>query len=219
MHHIPYGIDLSHFKRVPKSRADLGLPEDCPVILFSCWYESNRAPFYRKGLPDLATAFVSHVLPSMPQAILAVAGESFAPNHPNVRPLGLISHDRLPQVLSAADVYVTPTLADNLPYTVLEAMGCSVPVVATNVGGIPEQVVDGETGLLVAPSQPAGLGAAILKVLSNPAQAKLMGSKGRQRVQDMYSMEPFVNAYERLFLGMMTQRQAQELRGSGAAAS
>jgi glycosyltransferase involved in cell wall biosynthesis len=155
----------------------------------------------------------------MPQAILAVAGESFAPNHPNVRPLGLISQDRLPQVLSAADVYVTPTLADNLPYTVLEAMGCSVPVVATNVGGIPEQVVDGETGLLVAPSQPAGLGAAILKVLSNPAQAKLMGSKGRQRVQDMYSMEPFVNAYERLFLGMMTQRQAQELRGSGAAAS
>jgi len=98
----------------------------------------------RKGLADLAEAFVSHVVPAMPEAILAVAGESFVPNHPNVRPLGLISLERLPQMFSAADVYVLPTLADNLPYTVLEAMGCAVPVVATNVGGIPEQVKHGK---------------------------------------------------------------------------
>ena len=199
---IPYGIDLNHFKPIANARAGLGLPTDRPIILFSCWYESSRGPSYRKGLPDLANAFVSHVLPFMPEAILVVAGESFAPNHPNVRPVGLISQDRLPQVLSAADVYVTPTLADNLPYTVLEAMGCSVPVIATNVGGIPEEVVHGETGLLVAPSQPADLGAAVLEVLSNPSRGRIMGANGRKRVQEIFSMAPFVSAYEQLFQEM-----------------
>jgi glycosyltransferase involved in cell wall biosynthesis len=202
LRHIPYGIDLDHFGRLPNTRAEFGLPQDQPVVLFSAWYETNRTVGVRKGLADLAEAFISGVVPAMPRAILAVAGESFVPNHPNVRPLGLVGHDRLPQMFSAADVYVLPTLADNLPYTVLEAMGCALPVVATNVGGIPEQIAHGETGLLVSPAQPAALGAAILEVLSNPDRARQMGGNGRARAEAMYSMGAFVAAYERLFREM-----------------
>jgi glycosyltransferase involved in cell wall biosynthesis len=206
LRHIPYGIDLDHFKPIPDSRAAFGLPADQPIILFSAWYETKRAVGVRKGLADLATAFLEHVLPEIPNAILAVAGESFVPNHPNVRPLGLVPLERLPQLLSATDVYVLPTLADNLPYTVLEAMGCAVPVVATNVGGIPEQIVDGETGFLVPPAKPAELGSAVLNTLSNPRRAKLMGASGRSRADALYSMGSFVSAYERVFQELTESR-------------
>jgi glycosyltransferase involved in cell wall biosynthesis len=197
--HIPYGIDLEHFAPVPDSRAMFGLPVDRPVILFSAWYETKRAVGVRKGLADLAEAFTDFVAPAMPRAVLAVAGESFVPNHPNVHPLGLVPFDLLPQLLSAADIFVLPTLADNLPYTVLEAMACGIPVVATNVGGIPEEVDHGKTGLLVAPAQPAALGAAILEILSDPERAKAMGAKGRARAEALFSMQTFVSAHESLF--------------------
>jgi glycosyltransferase involved in cell wall biosynthesis len=197
--HIPYGIDLNHFKNIPNSRGEFSLPTDRPIILFSAWYETTRTVGVRKGLADLAEAFVAQVVPMMPDAVLAVAGESYVPNHPNVRPLGLIALERLPRLLSAADVYVLPTLADNLPYTVLEAMGCAVPIVATNVGGIPEQIVHGQTGLLVPPARPVELGAAIIDMLSNPERARQMGANGRNRAVSLYSMGSFISSHERLF--------------------
>jgi glycosyltransferase involved in cell wall biosynthesis len=207
LHHIPYGIDLDHFRFTPNTRREFELPSDRPIILFSSWYESPRTIGLRKGLADLANAFISHVVAAMPEAILAVAGESFVPNHPNVRPLGFIEYERLPRLLSAADVYVTPTLADNLPYTVLEAMSCQRPIIATNVGGIPEQVVHGETGLLVPPSQPIELGMAIIEILSAPPRSRLMGEKARSRVETIYSMTAFVRAYERLFTDMASHSE------------
>jgi glycosyltransferase involved in cell wall biosynthesis len=206
LQHIPYGIDLDHFKRMPDTRESFGLPKDRSVILFSAWYESKRSIGERKGLADLAEAFISKVLPEVPGAILAVAGESFVPNHPSVYPLGLVTFDRLPQLFSAADVYVLPTLADNLPYTVIEAMGCGVPVIATDVGGIPEQIVQGETGFLVPPAQSFELGAAIVKMLMNPERARIMGSNGRRRAQAIYSMKPFVDAYEQLYWKLRSSR-------------
>lgn len=196
--HIPYGIDLDQFSKTGASRASFGLPSDVPVILFSAWYESRRSIGRRKGLADLAEAFTEHVVRKHPEAILAVAGESFVPNHPNVRALGLIELDRLPELLSAVDLYVLPTLADNLPYTILEAMGCGLPVVATTVGGIPEQVIDGHTGLLVSPGNPAELGAAIVKMLDDPEAAKTMGTRGRARAEELFSMANFVAQYEAL---------------------
>jgi glycosyltransferase involved in cell wall biosynthesis len=197
--HIPYGIDLDHFKYISGGREYFNLPNDQPVILFSAWYETKRAVGARKGLADLAAAFLEHVLPAVPNAILAVAGESFAPNHPSVRPLGLVGVESVPRLLSAADVYVLPTLADNFPYTILEAMACGTPVIATNVGGIPEQIVDGHNGLIVPPSSPIALGKAIVDVLLNTENAKLMGLNGRKRAVERYSMNSFVDSYERLF--------------------
>jgi glycosyltransferase involved in cell wall biosynthesis len=208
LRHIPYGIDLDHFKNIPNSREEFGLPKDRPIILFSAWQESTRHVGIRKGLADLAEAFVTQVVPMMPDVVLAVAGESFVPNHPNVWPLGFVTLERLPRLLSAADVYVLPTLADNLPYTVLEAMGCALPIVATNVGGIPEQVTHGQTGLLVPPARPVELGAAILDVLSNPERARLMGANGRNRAESLYSMRSFVSSYEGLFQELAISVQA-----------
>jgi len=63
----------------------------------------------------------------------------------------------------------------------MEAMALGKPVVATSVGGVPEVVVDGQTGILVQPGDPAGLAAAVVEVLSDPARAEEMGERGRQR--------------------------------------
>jgi glycosyltransferase involved in cell wall biosynthesis len=209
LRHIPYGIDLDHFKFMPDTRAEFGLPTDRPVVLFSAWYESKRSVGVRKGLADLASAFIETVVPALPDAVLAVAGESFAPNHPNVWPLGMVSLDRLPHLLSAADVYVLPTLADNLPYTILEAMACGIPVVATNVGGIAEQVVEGENGLLVPPASPKQLATAILRILTDPIEAKTMGANGRTRGEKLFSMASFVEAHELLFREMAVNAGAR----------
>jgi glycosyltransferase involved in cell wall biosynthesis len=202
LHHIPNGIDVDHFRRRANSRDSFGLPAESPVVLFVSSYESRRTINSRKGLPDLAEAFERYVLPKLPNATLAVAGDAFAPNHARVKPLGIIPYERLPELYSAGDVYVTPTLADNLPYTVLEAMAVEIPVVASNVGGIPEQVVDGETGILIPPSNPLAIGNAILEILLDPTRARMMGLNGRRRVEKMFSMHQFVGSYEQVFQEM-----------------
>jgi starch synthase len=99
-------------------------------------------------------------------------------------------------LLSSATVFVCPSVYEPLGIVNLEAMACGVPVVASAVGGIPEVVVDGETGLLVAydPQAPQafddGLAAAIDKVLSDPAGAREMGRRGRERAVADFGWAP-----------------------------
>ena len=199
IHHIPYGIDGDRFRRVPDARALLGLPEDRKIVLHVA-YEARRWEWnQRKGMNYLAEAFVEIVLPVFPDALMIVVGEGLIPNHPSMRPMSFVANDGLPVYYSAADVYAAPTLADNLPYTVLEAMACETPVVASAVGGVPEQVEDGKTGFLVTPRDPAALGAAILKILRDDGGARAMGRASRQRVLDTFGMTRFLERHEELY--------------------
>jgi glycosyltransferase involved in cell wall biosynthesis len=88
-----------------------------------------------------------------------------------------------------ADVYVQPSFSDAFPLPVLEAMASGLPVVATRVGGIPEAVVNGKTGLLVEPGDAPALAEAILRLVSDKDLRKAMGKAGRQRVLDLFSWE------------------------------
>jgi glycosyltransferase involved in cell wall biosynthesis len=85
-----------------------------------------------------------------------------------------------------------PTLADNFPYTVLEATACGKVVVASRVGGIPEQVVDGETGFLVAAGSDAELRQTLVRFLLSPNEVAKFGMAGRARAEQVYGMEEFV---------------------------
>ncbi len=82
-------------------------------------------------------------------------------------------------LLAAFDVFVLPSVVEGMSNAVLEAMARSLPVVATDVGGIPEVVADGETGFIVPPGDPAALGAALSKLLQAPELAREMGAAGR----------------------------------------
>jgi glycogen synthase len=91
------------------------------------------------------------------------------------------------QLYSHAEVFACPSVYEPFGIINLEAMGCGTAVVASGVGGILEVVVDGETGLLVPPSDPAGLAAAINRLLEDPGEARAMGAAGRRRVEERFS--------------------------------
>jgi glycosyltransferase involved in cell wall biosynthesis len=190
------GIDTDRFRPVAGARATLGLPPNVPILLHVASGDAGWRMHPFKGLPDLADAFVQVVLPRLPDALLLVAGERVVPNHPSVRPMGTVAFDDLPLLYSAADVYVLATLADTFPYTVIEAMGCARAVVASRVCGVSEQVVDGETGLLVPPGDPVALADAILGVVQTPGRAAAMGDAGRARATTLFAMDRFVKAHE-----------------------
>jgi glycosyltransferase involved in cell wall biosynthesis len=93
----------------------------------------------------------------------------------------------VPALLAAADVFVLPSWIEGLPLTVLEAMAAAKPVVATRVGGTPEAVVDGETGLLAEPGDVGALARAVDALLADPDLARRLGEAGRLRVEERFS--------------------------------
>lgn len=101
--------------------------------------------------------------------------------------------------LQAADIFVLPSIQEGLSLSALEAMAVGKPVVACRVGGTPEVVVDGETGLLVAPGQPAELAAALEWLLVHREEAQAMGAAGRRRVKDAFDFEHTVDKIEAIY--------------------
>jgi len=105
------------------------------------------------------------------------------------------------QLLHASDVVVLPShdVVETLPLSLLEAMACGTPVVASRVGSVPEVVSDGETGLLIAPGSAPELAAAIVATLDDRAGAQQRAELARRRVETYYSVDRTVSGYRRLF--------------------
>jgi len=102
-------------------------------------------------------------------------------------------------VMPQLTVSVLPSLTEGLPNTLIESMAAGVPTVATRVGGCPEVVLDGETGLLVPPSQPARLAAAIERLLDSPELAARFAAAGRRRYEDHFTIDRMVQKTLRLY--------------------
>jgi glycosyltransferase involved in cell wall biosynthesis len=100
--------------------------------------------------------------------------------------LGSCDGARVRTLLREAAALVVPSIYEGMPLVVLEAMDAGVPVVASAVSGIPEVVVDGETGWLVPPEDPEALAGALTEVLGGPAEARRRGEAGRRRVEERY---------------------------------
>jgi len=96
-------------------------------------------------------------------------------------------HEDVPALLESLDVVALPSWTEGLPVVLLEAMAHARPVVATPVGGTPELVVDGETGLLVPPRDPEALAAALRRLLEDPDLARRLGEAGRARVAERFT--------------------------------
>jgi glycosyltransferase involved in cell wall biosynthesis len=110
-------------------------------------------------------------------------------------------------LLHRASMFVLPSLTEGVPLTVLEAMACGLPVVATHVGGTPEAVLAGATGLLVPPGEPAQLADAMLRLHDNPNIARDFGRTGRARVQAHFDVRAMVAGYESLYTDVLKPRQ------------
>jgi glycosyltransferase involved in cell wall biosynthesis len=107
-------------------------------------------------------------------------------------------------IMSAFDVYVNCSTTEGISLTILEAMATALPVVASAVGGTPEIVIDGQTGLLVPARDADALAAAILRVGSLPDGGAALGAAGRARVRAEFSLDQMVNEYARAYLAATT---------------
>ena len=116
------------------------------------------------------------------------------------RVLVLGHRDDVPQVLAASDVVVDASYAGlGITGSIREALACERPVIATAVEGMPELVIDGETGLLVPPRAPAALADALVRMLTDPTAAQAMARAGRKRVEAHFSLRAKLDATEALY--------------------
>jgi len=112
----------------------------------------------------------------------------------------------IPQVLSAMDLFVLPSIAEGLSNTVLEAMASGLPIVATRVGGNPELIDDGVNGMLVARQDPAALTGAVGRYLDDQHLRALHGKASRQRAVDHFGLEQMSDAYAKLYATLLGGR-------------
>ena len=120
-------------------------------------------------------------------------------------------------VLSVFDVFCMSSLWEGCPMVLLEAMAASKPVVSTCVGGVGELVMDGETGLLVPPAQPRCLAEALLRLTASESLRRCYGEAGRRRVEEQFTLQSMVRAYERFYEELVAGEDAapsSEVRGT-----
>ena len=120
-----------------------------------------------------------------------------------VRFLGRVPHQELGSYYRLADVFVLPSFNEAFPLVILEAMSCGCPVIATDVGGIPEMLVHGETGLVVGPGDPEALAEAMVDVLKDSARAEEMGNAGLERVAQAFTWASSRDAFLRVLEGAL----------------
>ena len=109
----------------------------------------------------------------------------------------------VPLILPSLDVVALPSLTEGFSNVIIEAGAAGRPVVATRVGGNPEAIVDGETGLLVPPKDAMALANAIISLLSEPARRATMGEAARRRVVSLYSVDRMIEGYDRLYASLV----------------
>jgi glycosyltransferase involved in cell wall biosynthesis len=160
-----------------------------------------------KGHQTLIDAW-PHVLRSVPDAYLFIAGEGSMRDAIEARAqMNRVAHrvvftgrrDDIPAVTAAFDVAVLPSHREAQGLSILEAMALSRPVVASDVGGIPEMVEDGVTGVLVPHDQPEALAAAIVRLLRDPELAARTARAGHDLVHDRFCIELMVRAVEEIY--------------------
>jgi glycosyltransferase involved in cell wall biosynthesis len=169
-------------ERRRRARAMLGLPEDVPVIGTAARLDFQKGPLdmvaalARLGRPDVRLAWIGdgELRPVVEQAILRRGLEGRF----------LLFGDRrdVPDLLPGFDAFAMSSLYEGLPCSVVEAMTCGVPVVATAVNSVPEIVVPGRTGVLARPHDPASLALALAFVLDHPAEARAMAERARAHI-------------------------------------
>lgn len=187
---IPYGLDLSVYRpmRRAAAREVLGLPADKMLILFGA-VASTTDP--RKGYAQLREALT--LLPSglrERSAAVVFGSDTVTDLTVDAMALGTLNDDiTLALAYAAADVVVVPSLEDNFPNIVLEAMACGRTVVAFGCGGIPEAIEQGVTGWTVPVGNAAALGAAITAVLDDAAGREKTERKARAKAEGSFAAQ------------------------------
>jgi glycosyltransferase involved in cell wall biosynthesis len=193
---IHLGVDAEIFRPLERTAAKstFQIPEGTPVVAFSAASIADE----RKGMRHLIDSL--RALPHRP--FLLTWGRSFPTaleEIPHLH-LGHIESEHLmAHTYNAADFFVMPSLEEAFGQTCLEAMSCGRPVVGFDVGGIPEMILHGKTGLLVPRGDVAGLATAMQRLIDHPLLGENMGFNARAMVLEQFTFERNAEAYRRLY--------------------
>lgn len=214
------GIDVAQLPPNEQARTEtrkrFGIPFDAPLI------GSVGRLHPQKGYSDLLAALVL-VRNRAPATRLLLIGDGKLRSdlEAQAQATGLSesviiagTRTEIPEILAAFDLFVLPSVWEGMPNAVLEAMFSELPVVATMVGGTPEVVHDGVTGLLVPPGDPEALAKTIETLLADPDRARAMGRAGRQRVIDHFDIRTTVRRTEALYEELLQEKLGSSLRAS-----
>ena len=204
---IHNGIDLEAFDRAASEPIE-ALRRSEGELLLGC--VGNLHPI--KGHVHLIRA-MPRVLADFPEARLIMIGEG--PERGSLERLATslgVGHAvrfagfraDVPAVMRQIDICVQPSLQESFGIVLLEAMAAGVPVLGSNVEGIPEIVTDGVTGRLVSPADPDALGSALCEMIRDADIRRNMGLAGRKRVEDSFDIRETVKAYEDLYARLAT---------------
>jgi glycosyltransferase involved in cell wall biosynthesis len=204
---IRNGIVPSRFRSQTASslRQELGIPASAPVVLVL----SRLNPM--KGVEYFLDA-AAVVARELPEVRFLIVGDGLHKVVLEERAAALGIADRVvftgfrtdvPQLLAESSLSVLPSLSEGLSNTLLESMAAGVPVIATRVGGNPEVIEDGVSGLLVPVRDAAELAAAMSKLLCNPVLASAVREAGRRRIDELFSMHASIRQVEDLYLKMI----------------
>ena len=218
---IRNGVDLTRFTAPPDAdrvRYELSLPAGVPLVVVIS--RLTRM----KGLEQLIEA-TSLLRERHPEARVLIVGETAPHDTPYLGELQKLAErhrvtDRViftglrsdvPALLAAADVAVMPSLNEALSNVLLESMAAGAPTVATRVGGTPEALIDGTTGLLVPPGDARAIAEAVSRLLTDRVLANYLGQGARQFIRDHFSVDRMVSATENLYLELLARKQPELL--------
>jgi L-malate glycosyltransferase len=214
---IRNGVDMSRFADAPagtRIRYELGIPADARLVAVVS--RLTRL----KGIEHFLHAAAA-LKPRYPDVRFLIVGETSPPDPAYLRELhglcdalGLTDQvtftgrrSDVPAILGAADVSVMPSLNEALSNVLLESMAAGAPVVATRVGGTPEALSDGETGLLVPPGNVEALAAAVSRLLDDRELACRLGRAARAHIGERFSVDRMVRATENLYAELLSLKQ------------
>ncbi|MFL6013615.1 MAG: glycosyltransferase [Gaiellaceae bacterium] len=202
---IPYGLDLERFAPqgdAAAARVALGIAPGMRVVGTVARLAEQKGQTYLLQAAEKLASRRDDV-----EFVIAGDGEVRSQLEEEARRRGLddrvhfLGHrDDVPEVLRAFDVFALPSNFEGMCFAVAEALAVEVPVVATDVGGVAQSVVHGETGLLVQPRDPDALAESIARLLDDRGEAARFGRAGRKRVERLYGLSEMAAATERLYL-------------------
>lgn len=205
---IPHGVDHTLFKPVDRqfARHVLNLPQDKRLILFGAMGGiDNRRKGAHLLLPALAELGGQGY---GADTALAIFGSTQPPSPPDfglpAHYLGRMDEIGLCLAYAAADIFVAPSMEDNLPLTVLEALACARPVVAFDIGGMLDAVVDGRNGALARSFDSADLARCLAEVLADAGRRVEMGAAGRRLVEEHFTLDRQARSYLSLYQDLST---------------
>ena len=171
---ISSGVNTHQFRQIPRGQARefFNLPEDREIVLFI----GRLHPW--KGIAEIIGTSREH-----PDLLFILAGPGNIPPHPdNCLFMGEVSPEEIPCLINASDLSILPSYTEGISNFIMESLSCEIPVIATAVGGNPELVSEGETGLLIQPKDSRSLSEAIGWMKDHPSDRAIMGKKGREHI-------------------------------------